>query len=103
MRDIYEQKSKGLSNSGNFYLLENWSSMDLNLSVIFKIVHYYVPDPLLSTSFLLSQFSHLIIKTAYEIRGQSCSRIRIKTKFLDSKSLVSPHYYIHKLSRQLPV
>ena len=47
---------------------------------MFKVVHCYVPGPLLSTSILLPHFSHLIIKTAYEIGGQSGSRIKIKKK-----------------------
>lgn len=60
---------------------------------MFKVVHYYVPGPLLSTSILLSHFSHMIIKIAYEIGGQSGSKIKIKTKFLDSKSSVSTSLY----------
>ena len=42
MRDFSEQKSRCLSKSENFYLLENWSSqslIDLNLSVMFTVVH----------------------------------------------------------------
>ena len=145
MRDFSEQKSRCLSKSENFYLLENWSSqslIDLNLSVMFTVVHVcsrpfvtaaaaaaaaaeslqscptlcdpinrlphpwdspgkttgvgfhvLLQSPLLSTSILLSHFSHLIIKTAYEVGGQSSGRIKIKTKFLDSKSSVSTSLY----------
>ena len=55
--------------------------------------HVLLQSPLLSTSILLSHFSHLIIKTAYEVGGQSSGRIKIKTKFLDSKSSVSTSLY----------